>query len=170
MHRRLSLLLGAAALTLLSCGIDKLVSAPGQPGGSRTPALRLSFLVQPSQTVADAAISPDVQVAVQDESGNLMATFRGRITLTLAVNPSGASLKGAAGRDADGGIAVFDGLKVDQEGIGYVLQASAAGVASALSASFTILPRPSHSLSRGALASDPLRTAVHDARRARPST
>lgn len=152
MHRRLSLLLGAAALTLLSCGIDKLVSPPGQPGGSRTQALRLAFLVQPSHTVVDAAIKPDVQVAVQDESGNLMATFKGRITLTLAVNPPGASLKGAD-RDADGGIAVFGGLKIDGEGSGYVLQASAAGVASALSASFNVLPRPAQSLSRATLAS-----------------
>lgn len=152
MHRRLSLLLGAAALTLLSCGIDKLVSAPGQPGGSRTQALRLAFLVQPSHTVVDAAIKPDVQVAVQDDSGNLMATFKGRITLTLAVNPSGGSLKGAD-RDAAGGIAVFGGLKIDREGSGYVLQASAAGVGSALSASFNVLPRPAQSLSRATLAS-----------------
>lgn len=148
MHRRLSLLPGAAALILLGCGIDKLVGVPGQPAGSGTRTLRLAFLAQPTHTVDGAAIKPDVQVAVQDESGNLMATFRGRISLTLAVNPSGASLKGAADRDADGGIAVFGGLKVDQEGSGYVLQASASGAASALSASFDILPRPGQSLSR----------------------
>ena len=77
-----------------------------------------------------------VTVQVLDAFGNLVTTFSGNITLTLAVNPtSGATLGGKLTVAAINGVATFTGLSVNKAGTGYNIEASAAlgGLAVAVS-------------------------------------
>src|SRR5207249_3905562 len=57
-------------------------------------ALPISFTVQPSNTVAGAAISPAVQVSALDAAGNPVPSFTGTVTVALGTNPGGSTLSG----------------------------------------------------------------------------
>ncbi|HET9709845.1 MAG TPA: invasin domain 3-containing protein, partial [Gemmatimonadales bacterium] len=102
------------------------------------PAAKLAFAVQPSNAAAGAAITPAVQVAVQDAGGNLVATATNNITITLGANPGGGTLAGTLTASASGGVAQFSSLNIDKTGTGYTLQATAAGLTTAVSTPFTI--------------------------------
>jgi hypothetical protein len=131
----------AALLSLAGCGIDKLVSSPGVDdgrGNGGAPSLRLAFSVQPSSTEAGERIQPDVRVLVQDESGTTITSFTEHIRLEIAANPASGQLRGDTERTPSNGVAVFGNLRIDQEGDGYTLRASASGVSPAVSASFNI--------------------------------
>src|SRR5437667_395478 len=60
----------------------------------RSTATQLAFTVQPSTTVAGAAISPTVQVTALDPAGNLVPGFTGSVTIALGNNPGGSTLGG----------------------------------------------------------------------------
>jgi hypothetical protein len=148
-RRRTALpLLLAGLLVLGGCGIDKLVSSPGVDddgngngngnGNGGAPVLRLVFSVQPTNTDAGERIQPDVQVRVTDESGSTVASFTGPIRLEIAANPSDGRLRGDTERTPSNGVAAFNNLRIDEDGEGYTLRASASGVSSATSASFNI--------------------------------
>jgi hypothetical protein len=102
------------------------------------PATKLAFAVQPSSATAGAAITPAVQVAVQDAGGNLVATATNSITMALGTSPSGGSLSGTLSVAASGGIAQFSNLSIDKTGVGYTLQTTASGLTTAVSTPFTI--------------------------------
>jgi Bacterial Ig-like domain (group 1)/Calcineurin-like phosphoesterase len=102
------------------------------------PATKLAFAVQPSNATAGGAITPAVQVAVQDAGDNLVSTATNSITIALGNNPSGGSLSGALSAAASGGIAQFSNLSIDKAGTGYTLQATASGVTTAVSTAFDI--------------------------------
>lgn len=139
-------LLLAGLLMLGGCGIDKLVSSPGVDddgtgngnGNGGAPALQLVFTVQPSNTDAGERIQPDVRVTVRDQSGATATGFTGTIQLEIAANPSNGRLRGDTDRVPSNGVVVFDNLRIDEDGNGYTLLASASGVSSATSASFNI--------------------------------
>src|SRR5438045_8940947 len=57
-------------------------------------ATQLAFIVQPSNTVAGAAINPVVQVTALDPAGNPVPGFTGSVTVALGTNPGGATLGG----------------------------------------------------------------------------
>src|SRR3989442_409181 len=57
-------------------------------------ATQLAFTVQPSNTVAGAAISPAVQVTALDAAGNPVPGFTGSVTVALGNNPGGSTLGG----------------------------------------------------------------------------
>src|SRR5437773_711594 len=59
-------------------------------------ATQLAFSVQPSTTVAGAAISPAVQVTALDPAGNPVPGFTGNVTGELGANPGGSTLGGTA--------------------------------------------------------------------------
>ncbi|HYR99468.1 MAG TPA: Ig-like domain-containing protein, partial [Gemmatimonadales bacterium] len=99
-------------------------------------ATALVFSVQPTNTVAGAAITPDVQVTAQDGSGNTATGFTGNITVAIGTNPSGGALSGTLTHAAVGGVATFAGLSIDKVGTGYMLTATGAG--STTSATFNI--------------------------------
>jgi hypothetical protein len=50
--------------------------------------------VQPSNTAAGAAITPAVQVAVQDAQGNTVTTATTSIKLAIGTNPASGTLSG----------------------------------------------------------------------------
>src|SRR5213079_2287626 len=99
-------------------------------------ATQLVFSVQPTTTVAGAAITPAVQVTVQDGSGNTATGFTGNITVAIGTNPSTGTLAGTKVVAAVAGVATFSGLSIDKVGTGYTLTATGAG--STTSAAFNI--------------------------------
>jgi Tol biopolymer transport system component len=100
-------------------------------------ATKLAFTVQPSNTVAGAAIAPAVKVTVQDAGGNTFSSAA-PITLAIGTNPSGGTLSGTVTVNAIGGVAVFSDLSIDQVGTGYTLTASSAGLTGASSNTFNV--------------------------------
>jgi hypothetical protein len=101
-------------------------------------ATKLAFTVQPTVAVAGRAISPSVQVAVQDAAGNTVTTASTVITITLGANANGVTLSGTTIRSAANGVATFSDLSIDSVRSGYTLTASATGLASAGSATFDV--------------------------------
>jgi len=99
-------------------------------------AAALVFTVQPTNTVAGAAITPAVEVTAQDASGNTATAFSGNVTVTLGTNPGGGTLSGTATVAASAGVATFSTLSINKAGAGYTLTATGPG--SVGSAAFNI--------------------------------
>lgn len=109
------------------------------------PAVKLAFIVQPSNTVAGAPILPMVQVAIQDAVGRTVPYATNAITIALGTNPSGGTLSGTLTVGPVNGVATFPNLSIDKSEQGYTLVASSTGLSSATSAAFNILPAPAAS-------------------------
>src|SRR5213078_3219703 len=103
-------------------------------------ATQLAFTVQPSNTVAGAAISPAVQVTALDPAGNPVPSFTGSVTVALGSNPGGSTLSGTTTVAAVNGVASFSPLTLDKTGTGYALTTTATGLSPATSSGFTITP------------------------------
>ncbi len=87
----------------------------------------LTFVTQPTNTVAGQFISPPVQVKATDSSGAVLPFIA--ITISIGSNPSsGGTLSGTLTQTTDAtGIATFNDLSIDRTG-GYTLLASSANV------------------------------------------
>jgi hypothetical protein len=157
-------------LTAAASGLASATSATFNIASSTT--ARLVFSVQPSTTAAGASLAPAVQVAVQDASGNVVASATALITVALGTNPGGATLTGTAQRGAVNGIATFTDLSLEKAGTGYTLTATASGITGATSATFAITPaaavrlgftaQPSTTSARAAI-SPAVQVAIQDA-------
>jgi len=111
------------------------ISGGGNNGGSNGPTA-LEFFVQPN-TANVGQIMTAVEVAVRDSLGNIDSDFTGAITISLASNPTGATLSGTTVVRPVTGIASFSNLSINKAGT-YTLQASASGAASVTSSALTI--------------------------------
>src|SRR5207253_11031296 len=87
---------------------------------------------------AGAPITPAVQVTALDAAGNPVPSFTGPVTVALGNNPGGSTLGGTTTVAAVGGVATFSDLSLDKTSSGYGLTATAAGLSSTTSSSFTI--------------------------------
>jgi uncharacterized repeat protein (TIGR03806 family) len=103
------------------------------------PATQLVVLVQPATTTVNHPITPAVQVAIEDANGIVVSNSSANVTLSLATNPSAASLAGTLTAAANAGIATFAGLAINQLGDGYTLSASCSGLASVVSLPFNVV-------------------------------
>src|SRR5207245_1667821 len=101
-------------------------------------ATQLVFTVQPSTTVAGAAISPAVQVSALDAVNNVVPGFTGTVTVAIGNNTGGSTLGGTTTVAAVNGVASFGSLTLDKTSSGYGLTATATGLSSTTSNSFTI--------------------------------
>src|SRR5207247_4618657 len=101
-------------------------------------ATLLVFTVQPSATVAGAAIAPAVQVTAQDALGNTDPSFTGQVTVALGANPGNGALSGTTTVPAVAGVTTFPGLSIDRAAAGYTLTAGATGLTVATSVAFTV--------------------------------
>jgi len=101
---------------------------------------RLVFTVQPVPTAPNGTITPAVEVAIQDSSGQTVTSFTGMVTIEITdgTGTADAELSGTTSVAAVGGIATFADLAIDEPGTGYTLTARAPGLASATSAAFDI--------------------------------
>ena len=77
---------------------------------------KLAFVVQPSTASAASPITPPVQVAVQDVSGNTVTTGWDWVTLAFGANPGAGTLSGTLTVQSFSGIARFRDLQIDQPG------------------------------------------------------
>ena len=104
-------------------------------------SFRLVFTIQPSSVAAGAAVSPAVQVTVQDARGYTVTAATNGITLAIASGTGalGATLGGTLTAAAANGVATFRDLTIDKPEAGYALTASSAGAVSGTSRSFQVL-------------------------------
>jgi hypothetical protein len=119
---------------------------------------QLAFVVQPTDTGAGDssialpnAISPAMQVALEDAFGNICTGVSGTVSLSISTNPSGGKLTGGdittpPAINTTTGIATFTDVSIDKAGTGYVLTAASSGLASAVSAPFSITPQSATTL------------------------
>src|SRR5438034_759576 len=103
-------------------------------------ATALVFSVEPTNTVAGAAITPAVQVTAQDASGNTASGFTGNITVAIGTNPSTGTLSGTKTVAAVAGVARIADVSIENAGTGHTLTATGAGSTSI--AAFNITPAP----------------------------
>ncbi len=106
--------------------------------GADAPATQIAFIVQPSAVQVGLAITPSVQVAVQDAGGQTVASRSDAITLQIGTNPGGATLGGQVTRNAQNGVATFSDLTLDQIADGYTLTATATGFPGTTSTLFNV--------------------------------
>jgi Invasin, domain 3 len=123
-------------------------------------ATALVFSVQPTNTVAGAAITPAVQVTAQDGSGNTATGFTGNITVAIGTNPGGGTLSGTAAVAASAGVATFSGLSIDKAGTGYTLTATGAGTATSTAFNITAAAATKMAIQAGDQQQAPVGTAV----------
>ncbi len=102
-------------------------------------ASMLAFVQQPTTVQVGATISPAVQVAVEDSSGNPFTPAANPVTLALM---GGSGLAGTLTVVPVNGIATFSDLSVSSAGSGYTLIATSPGLGSATSNSFAITAIP----------------------------
>ena len=119
-------------------------SDPAAPASSGSlaagAASKLAFTVQPTDGAAVAAISPAVQVTVEDGLGNPVTTDNTtQVTLSLASNPGGSTLSGTLTRTAANGVATFNNLSLNNPAAGYTLGAtSTPATSTTTSTTFTV--------------------------------
>ena len=103
-------------------------------------ATHLVFTVQPSNTAADAAITPAVEVSVRDAFENTVTTFAGSVTVAIETNADGGGtvLSGTKIRPLSSGVATFNDLSINHTGVGYTLNALSGALPKAVSSGFNI--------------------------------
>ncbi len=87
------------------------------------PPTQFVFLVQPSNTALNTAITPPVQVALEDATGTVVANSSAAVSIALASNPTYATLSGTTTVNAVNGIATFPDLTLNLLGTMYTLLA-----------------------------------------------
>jgi signal peptidase I len=109
------------------------------------PATHLAFRSSPSSSTGGGTFSTQPAVAVLDVAGNTVGVSSAQVTLNI-VTPAGATLTCTSNpTDASAGIATFAGCQIDKAGT-YTLTATASGLTSAVSTSFTISTGPASRL------------------------
>jgi len=129
-----------------SFGIDLIASAQDLIGYSNSFVINSGQVTQlafdskpadPSDSAGNALLNAPLTVTVEaeDSQGNVVDSFAGDISVSIASGPNGATLGGTTTVAAVGGVATFNNITLDTRG-DYTL--AAAGPASATSDSFTI--------------------------------
>jgi hypothetical protein len=93
---------------------------------------------RPPRTTAGVGFG--LTVNVEDEFGNLVSGYGGEVTVALSGGPSSAGLRGTLAVPAIGGVASFSGLSINRAGSGFTIDAAAAGLATATTATFDVTP------------------------------
>src|SRR3989454_709326 len=100
---------------------------------------RLAFLTEPTRALAGDTIAPAVQVAIEDQYGNLALPAKDVVSLRLGATPNpAAKLQGIVDVAAVNGVTSFSNLAVDSAGLGYTLNATSGSLAGAASRPFDI--------------------------------
>src|SRR3954471_11572541 len=111
----------------------------GGGGDSTGPSAgtKLAFTVQPAQSAAGSAISPTVQVEIQNADGTRATNASSSVAIALSSAVPTATLLGTRTVKAVAGVATFPDLAVDVRGSGFTLVATAAGLQQATSDPFS---------------------------------
>jgi len=130
----------AGSYTLTSAGTGLTSATSNSFTIAAGAATTLAFTVQPTNAIAGAAITPAVQVSIEDANGNVVTTATNAVTIAIGTNPGGGTLSGTATAAAVAGVATFSTLSIDKTGTGYTLAASSAGFTGATSTAFNVTP------------------------------
>jgi hypothetical protein len=135
---------GSYTLTATSSGLTSGTSASFtiNPGT----ATKVVFLVQPSNAVSAATLTPSPQVEIQDVNSNRVTGSTAMVTLAIVPNAGGAVLSGTVTVAATAGVATFPGLSIDKAANGYTLNATSGSLTLATSTAFNITPGPAAKL------------------------
>lgn len=128
---------GVTRLALASLGLV-VAACDGDPTFPLPQTMQLTFVVQPSTSDGNSVIAPAPQVAVQDRSGNTDFSATAAVTVSIGLNPGGATLSGTTTVNARAGVATFSDLKVDRPGTGYTLVARVTALPSGASMPFDV--------------------------------
>jgi hypothetical protein len=104
----------------------------------------LAFITQPTNTSPNTAITPAVQVALQDAFGNTLDASSPSIALQLTGGDATAVLTGGAATAPVAGVATFAALSIDKPGGDYLLAAAASGLTTGYSTTFAVFGPPHH--------------------------
>ncbi|ATB42622.1 hypothetical protein CYFUS_008101 [Cystobacter fuscus] len=104
-------------------------------------APHLVFTAAPSSGTAGEPLGT-FEVTIQDASGQTVTDASDTVTVALGEGSPSAELKGTVSVAAVNGVARFSTLVLEKAAAGYTLVASAAGLASATSSPFEVLPAP----------------------------
>ncbi|MGA2497235.1 MAG: choice-of-anchor Q domain-containing protein, partial [Tepidisphaeraceae bacterium] len=104
-------------------------------------ANHMAVTSQPPGTVI-VGDSFGVVVAAENPEGGVDPAFNGTLTISLASNPSGATLGGTLAVTASDGVAVFDGLTLNQLGSGCTLQITSSTFPAITTNSFKVISDP----------------------------
>jgi subtilase family serine protease len=99
---------------------------------------KLAVIAQPVANIR-AGAPFGLVISVEAPSGQLVANFGGRVTVTLANNAGGSVLGGVTSVMAHNGKATFTGLTLNHSGMGYTLAVST-GSASVATIPFNVTP------------------------------
>ncbi|MDQ3262498.1 MAG: hypothetical protein M3Y59_02385 [Myxococcota bacterium] len=134
LRRVLVVLFASSTLAACNCG----GGGDGPDANNNQVATQLAFTVQPPHGTAGQALAPALQVAIQDEQGQVVSTADGTVTLALGANPGAGTLSGTLSANVVAGVATFSGVNLDKAAVGYSLTASAPGLTGATSSPFDI--------------------------------
>jgi hypothetical protein len=137
-----------SGLTIDKAGVGDVLNVVADGAGSLSTSAFQVVPAAPRQLVIDvqppgqvaAGQSFGFTVAAEDSYGNVVTSFKGTVTASLAENPAGSSLSGVVSTSAVNGVANFSGLVLDKAGSGYAIAAASAGLASSPSNSMTVAP------------------------------
>jgi MYXO-CTERM domain-containing protein len=102
------------------------------------PAIKLLFLVQPSNVGQGDPIAPAPQVGFTDAWDNRTTAGTATMTMTLNTNPTGATLGGTTVVTPVNGVATFSNLTMNRQGSGYSFRVYAPDMVSAASTTFSV--------------------------------
>ena len=120
--------------------------AQGPAAGPRAGRLRRgqprssSRRSRPAQVIAGDSFG--VVVSAEDPAGQVDPAFSGSVTLAMGNDPTGATLGGTLTVTASHGVAVFDGLTINQLGTGYTFTIGSSSFASVTTDPFNIIADP----------------------------
>ncbi|MBI2283334.1 MAG: Ig-like domain-containing protein, partial [Bacteroidetes bacterium] len=107
---------------------------------SSATSTQLTFTTQPVNWVSLAALPTQPIVKVLDAYGNVATGSGSSVTLAIGNNANSGTLSVTTNPlTASSGVAAFSGVKINKVGSGYTLTASASGLTSATSNSFSIV-------------------------------
>ena len=125
-----------------SGGLLRLDFANSQLRTALDGACKLVFGTGPADALPGAVISgtggQPLTAEVVDSSGNLVTGSNVPVTMSLATNPSSATLSGTTTVDAANAVATFTDLSINLPGTGYQLEASSGSLTPATSAPFDV--------------------------------
>jgi hypothetical protein len=104
----------------------------------------LAMRTQPTGGTAGGLVTPTVQVEARDAFGNLATGFTSQVSLGVTTGPVGGSLSNNS-TSAVAGIATFTGMTASTAGV-YTLGATATGLTSTTTNSFTVAGAPATQL------------------------
>jgi hypothetical protein len=157
----------AGTASFAGCAIDRagagyrlIASATGLTGVTTStfgvavgPAARLAFVTGPPGSVAGTIWSTPPVVSIVDAGGNVVVGATDTVALAVTAGSGGATGAGAVlgcgggtSLAAVAGLATFAGCSMTRASTGYTVTASAAGLAPAVSAVFSIAAGPAASL------------------------